>query len=86
MAGAYCDTIDSTHTPIHANRLKARQLAHAGRFDSALLMLEVARDLANDPSHRCAIRDSLLLDIDTTEWYVNRLRRPSLLDAGGIVG
>ncbi len=75
----YCDNVDAVHTEIHSRRLKARQLAHAGRFDSAFLMLELARDLIGDGSHLCTIEDNLRQDIATTEWYVNQLQRPALL-------
>ena len=75
----FCDNVDALHVEIHGRRLKARQLAHAGKFDSAALMLDLARDLVDDGSHRCTIADSLRQDIETTDWYVNSLRRPSLL-------
>lgn len=64
---------------VHAKRLKARQLAHAGNFDSALLMLELARDFVRDLGDDFCAVDALLQDINTTEWYVNRLRRPATI-------
>lgn len=75
----FCDNVDPFHSEIHSRRLKARQLAHAGRFDSALLMVEMARDLVEHPDHICTLKDTLRADVETTEWYVNKLRRPTLI-------